>query len=285
MANETKKVLGVDIGGTKIAICIADTNGEIVASDRVPSGATTPYEQVIPQIIDVAKKVVAKAGLQLSDIIGCGICAPGPLDMKGGRIMKSPNLAWDAVPIRDDLVKGLNMPVYMDNDANAGVLAEWFFGSAKGKKDVIYLTMSTGVGGGIVSGGKLVTGATGIAGELGHIILDINGPMCGCGQCGCLEAYCGGRSVALRLQDRLRYRPDNAILAVAAPMKHDAMLYKVEEAFKGLEDSKDPKDPKDPKDFKEASARDAEVDRLLDKIKREGYSSLTQEEKDRLFKH
>ena len=211
MANETKKVLGVDIGGTKIAICIADTNGEIVASDRVPSGATAPYEQVMPQIIDVAKKVAAKAGLQLSDIIGCGICAPGPLDMKGGRIMKSPNLAWDAVPIRDDLVKGLNMPVYMDNDANAGVLAEWFFGSAKGKKDVIYLTMSTGVGGGIVSGGKLVTGATGIAGELGHIILDINGPMCGCGQCGCLEAYCGGRSVALRLQDRLRYRPDNAM--------------------------------------------------------------------------
>ena len=211
MANETKKVLGVDIGGTKIAICIADTNGEIVASDRVPSGATAPYDQVMPQIIDVAKKVAAKAGLQLSDIIGCGICAPGPLDMKGGRIMKSPNLAWDAVPIRDDLVKGLNMPVYMDNDANAGVLAEWFFGSSKGKKDVIYLTMSTGVGGGIVSGGKLLTGATGIAGELGHIILDVNGPMCGCGHCGCLEAYCGGRSVALRLQDRLRFRPDHAM--------------------------------------------------------------------------
>ncbi len=211
MANETKKVLGVDIGGTKIAICIADTNGEIVASDRVPSGATAPYDQVMPQIIDVAKKVAAKAGLQLSDIIGCGICAPGPLDMKGGRIMKSPNLAWDAVPIRDDLVKGLNMPVYMDNDANAGVLAEWFFGSSKGKKDVIYLTMSTGVGGGIVSGGKLLTGATGIAGELGHIILDVNGPMCGCGHFGCLEAYCGGRSVALRLQDRLRFRPDHAM--------------------------------------------------------------------------
>ncbi len=211
MANELKKVLGIDIGGTKIAVCIADTNGGIVASDRLASGATAPYDEVIPQVIYLAEQLVDRNGMKMTDIISCGICAPGPLDMKGGRIMKSPNLAWDAVPIRDDLNKGLGIPVYMDNDANAGVLAEWFFGSAKGKQDVIYLTMSTGVGGGIVSGGKLVTGTTGIAGELGHIILDINGPMCGCGQLGCLEAYCGGRAVAMRLQDKLRYRTDNAM--------------------------------------------------------------------------
>jgi glucokinase len=103
------------------------------------------------------------------------------------------------------------MPVFMDNDANAGVLAEWFFGCAKGKTDVIYLTMSTGVGGGIVAGDKLLAGTTGIAGELGHIVLDPNGPLCGCGQLGCLEAFCGGRSVALQLQDKLRFRPDHAM--------------------------------------------------------------------------
>ena len=209
--SDSYKVLGIDIGGTKIAVCIADSEGNVLASDRVKSGADTSYEAVLPQIIYLANELIDKAGLKKEDLKGCGICAPGPLDMEGGRIMKSPNMGWNDVPIRDDLKRGLEMPVFLDNDANAGVLAEWFFGCAKGKKDVIYLTMSTGVGGGIVCGGKLLAGHTGIAGELGHIVLDPNGPICGCGQLGCLEAYCVGRSVALRLQDTLRNRPDHDI--------------------------------------------------------------------------
>jgi glucokinase len=211
MSSDNTKVLGIDIGGTKIAVCITDAKGNILASDRIASGASAAYEAVLPQIVRLAKELISRLALKPDDIGGCGICAPGPLDMVGGRIMKSPNMLWDAVPIRDDLIAGLNMPVYMDNDANAGVLAEWFFGCAQGKSDVIYLTMSTGVGGGIVAGGKLLAGASGIAGELGHIILDPNGPLCGCGQLGCLEAYCGGRNVALQLQDKLRYHSDHAM--------------------------------------------------------------------------
>ena len=211
MSEELMNVLGIDIGGTKIAICIADQHGHVRASQRLASGATAPYQQVLPQIIGLARQLMAETGLAGS-ITACGICAPGPLDMVGGRIMKSPNMAWDAVPIRDDLAKALGLPVFMDNDANAGVLAEWFFGCAKGKKDVIYLTMSTGVGGGIIANGRLVAGASGIGGELGHLVLDVNGPICGCGQLGCLEAYCGGRNVALRLQDALRYRQDHALM-------------------------------------------------------------------------
>jgi len=211
MSDELMNVLGIDIGGTKIAVCLADSQGQVLASQRLASGATAPYEQVLPQIIGQARQLMVETGLANS-IAACGICAPGPLDMVGGRIMKSPNMAWDAVPIRDDLAKALELPVYMDNDANAGVLAELFFGCAKGKKDVIYLTMSTGVGGGIIANGRLVTGVSGIGGELGHLVLDVNGPICGCGQLGCLEAYCGGRNVALRLQDALRYRQDHALM-------------------------------------------------------------------------
>ena len=177
--SDSYKVLGIDIGGTKIAVCIADSEGNVLASDRVKSGADTSYEAVLPQIIYLANELIDKAGLKKEDLKGCGICAPGPLDMEGGRIMKSPNMGWNDVPIRDDLKRGLEMPVFLDNDANAGVLAEWFFGCAKGKKDVIYLTMSTGVGGGIVCGGKLLAGHTGIAGELGHIVLDPNRPING----------------------------------------------------------------------------------------------------------
>lgn len=202
------KVLGVDIGGTKIAVCIADAQGAVIASGRI---GMAPYAEALPAIVATAEKLLADHGLQRSELRGCGICAPGPLDMAGGRIMKSPNMSWDAVPIRDDLQQALGIPVALENDANAGVLAEWFFGCAKGKKDVIYLTMSTGVGGGIVAGGKLVTGKTGIGGELGHLVLDVNGPPCGCGQFGCLEAYCGGRNVAVRLQEALRLQPEHAM--------------------------------------------------------------------------
>lgn len=205
-------VLGYDIGGTKVAVCVADSTGKILADERFPSGATSAYDTVLPGMVALGKRLVTEAGLQMSDIKACGVCAPGPLDIKNGLMMKSPNLEWDAVPIRDDLGNALGVPTFLDNDANAGVLAEWFFGSAKGLKDVIYLTMSTGVGGGVVTGGHLMQGSTGIAAELGHVILDPNGPICGCGMLGCLEAYCGGRNVALRVQAALRDRPDHALL-------------------------------------------------------------------------
>ena len=206
------KVLGYDVGGTKVAVCVADARGNILAHDRVPSGAVRDYTEVLPEMIETGQKVVAAAGLEMSDIRACGICAPGPLDIPGGRMRKSPNLAWDDVPIRDDIGSNLGLSTFMDNDANAGVLAEWFFGCARGCKDVIYLTMSTGIGGGVVTGGRLMQGATGIGAELGHVILDVDGPMCGCGMQGCLEGVCGGRNVALRLQALLRDRPDHAMM-------------------------------------------------------------------------
>lgn len=209
--DELTRVLGIDIGGTKIAVCVADNKGNVLSSDRMPGATQRPYADVLPELIALCKSLVAKTGLTMADISCCGICAPGPLDMVNGRIMKSPNMIWDDVPIVQDVKQGLGIKTVMENDANAGVLAEWFFGSARGLNNVVYLTMSTGVGGGIVAHGKLLTGATGIAGELGHIVLDTNGPLCGCGQLGCLEAYCGGKSVAMRLQDKLRFRPDHAM--------------------------------------------------------------------------
>ncbi|MDY0175635.1 MAG: ROK family protein [Lentisphaeria bacterium] len=208
MSNDSFPVLGVDVGGTKIAVSIVDSAAQILASERI---GMAPYEEVLPQILQLSKDLAQRCNLPLEDLRACGVCAPGPLDMEGGRIMKSPNMSWDAAPIRDDLQKALQIPTALENDANAGVLAEWFFGCAKGKKDLIYLTMSTGVGGGIVSGGKLITGKTGIAGELGHVVLDVNGPPCGCGQYGCLEAYCGGMNVAKRLQEELRTKPEHAM--------------------------------------------------------------------------
>jgi len=212
MSDSDSAVLGYDIGGTKIAVCLADANGQIRSDARLSTGALSDYDDVLPEMVAAGKKVVVEAGYQLSDVRAVGICAPGPLDIANGVMLKSPNLAWDGVPVRDDLAEQLGVPAYLDNDANAGVLAEWYFGKAKGLQDVIYLTMSTGVGGGVVTGGQLMQGATGVGAELGHVILDLNGPLCGCGMRGCLEAFCGGRNVALRLQALLKDRPDHALM-------------------------------------------------------------------------
>ena len=208
----TFPLLGVDIGGTKIAICVADSSGKILAKERIEGGTSLPYGDMLPRVVGICSRLVTAAGLQMKDVRACGISAPGPIDWERGIMLKSPNMPWERANIRDDLAGGLGVPVYFDNDANAGMLAEWFFGAAKGARNAIYLTMSTGIGGGVVTEGKLLHGVNGNAGELGHVILDLNGPICGCGMRGCSEAYCGGRNVQLRLQRLLKDYPDHAIM-------------------------------------------------------------------------
>jgi glucokinase len=211
MSNTDFPVLGFDVGGTKIAVCIALSSGEILESRRVDTGGR-PYEEVRTEMLAAAAQLVQGNGFTREQIRACGISAPGPLDIRNGVMRKSPNLPWDDVPIQRDVAEGLGLPVTLINDASAGVLAEWLFGAAKGCRNALYLTMSTGIGGGILADGHLIQGATGNAGEIGHMVLDINGPLCGCGLRGCFEAFCGGRNVARHAQALLREEPDHAIL-------------------------------------------------------------------------
>ena len=205
-------LLGVDVGGTKIAVCVADSTGHILAKERIEGGSTQKYEAALPRIVELGKSLAKTAGVSLSDIRACGVSAPGPIDLVAGVVVESPNMPWHDATIRDDLAKAWGIPTYFDNDANAGMLAEWYFGAAKGAQNALYLTMSTGVGGGVITEGRLLHGVNGNAGELGHVILDINGPVCGCGMRGCLEAYCGGLNVAKRLHRLLKDYPDHKIM-------------------------------------------------------------------------
>lgn len=205
-------VLGIDIGGTKIAVCLADSSGRILASERVQGGTQKPYHTVLPELVKMIGAACNEAGISLQTVAACGISAPGPLDIPGGIIQKTPNMAWDNVPIRADLTEHLGIPVILQNDANGGALAEWFFGAAKGCEDFIYLTMSTGIGGGVVAAGQLVEGCTGNAGELGHMVLDLNGPECGCGMRGCFEAFCSGRNVQKRLRQLVAGQNNHPLL-------------------------------------------------------------------------
>jgi glucokinase len=205
-------VLGIDIGGTKIAVCLADSKGRILSSRRLPGGARQSYTQFLPQLEKTVNVLCRESGLSLDQVRACGISAPGPLDIPGGVLKKSPNMNWENAPVRRDLERMLGIPAALQNDAAAGALASWFFGEARGCRDFIYLTMSTGIGGGIVASGQLVEGCDGNAGELGHIILDLEGPVCGCGMRGCFEAFCGGRSIQKRLQAMVADSPDHPFL-------------------------------------------------------------------------
>lgn len=209
-----KYILGIDVGGTKIAVCVADKEGNLLASNRLHGGAAREYREVLPELVAVARRTVSDGGLSMNDVAVAGLSCPGPLDIHKGTIEYSPNMVWEGAPLRDDISRELGVLTVMQNDANGGALAEWFFGAAKGCRNFIYFTMSTGIGGGIVAENELLEGASGNAGEVGHTVLDINGPPCGCGLKGCFEAFCGGQNVAKRLHQTVAEQPQHPLLKI-----------------------------------------------------------------------
>ncbi len=197
-------LLGIDIGGTKTAVCVGNSRGDIQASKRIPT-ASDSIEHYRKQLIELCHETIAKAGLKPDQIDAIGISAPGPMDCKRGILIAPPNNpGWRDVPIVAMVQKSFKAPVFLNNDANACALAEMLFGEHRGAKNLVYLTFSTGMGGGVIVNGALLQGATDMGGEVGHHTLDPNGPVCGCGQRGCWEAYVGGRSVAEQLKAKIR---------------------------------------------------------------------------------
>ena len=196
-----KHVVGIDIGGTKLATVVADRTGHILGKVRKPTFAEKGPEYAIRLLFDMVREVVNLAGLEQASISAIGVSCGGPLDTKTGIVYSPPNLpGWDALPLKAKLESEFQVPVTIENDANASALAEFRFGGGRGYNAVLYMTMSTGIGGGIVIDGQVYHGANDSAGEVGHQILLPNGPRCGCGKQGCLEALCSGPAIARRAQ-------------------------------------------------------------------------------------
>lgn len=205
------KVLAIDIGGTKLAIGIVSRSGELLASLRCPTQAHEGPDAVLSRILDLSRTL-----LQDHEVQGVGVGCGGPLDTTTGTIKNPPNLpGWLDYPLGSLLRDALNLPVHIDNDANAAALAEHQFGAGRGTKHMVYLTLSTGIGGGIIIDGKLYRGKHGNAGELGHITIQHGGHPCNCGNRGCLEAYCSGTSIARRARDLARAHPDSLLIQLA----------------------------------------------------------------------
>jgi len=225
-------ILGFDIGGTKIVVSLGDSSGKISGSKRIEAKDKTP-EEILPKLVTAGKDLMAESKLKPSDIRAAGIGAPAPMDIPSGIILCPPNMkTWKAVPIRDYISENFGIETFFDNDANAGALAEWIFGAGQGLSDMLYLTMSTGIGGGIIAKGHLIQGKRFIAGEMGHITIDINGPQCNCGMKGCYEAFCGGRAVAQRMQRELADKPDHPIIKFAGGNINDVDMVALVKAVK-----------------------------------------------------
>lgn len=199
-----KYIVGLDLGGTQIRTCLADMEGNILRQEQQPTLAREGLQPVLARIKETVGEVLRY--VESIDVLGIGIACPGPLDPRTGVVIAPPNLpGWDNVPLRDIMAEEFGLPVFVNNDATLAGLAESRFGAGRGTSDMVYLTISTGIGGGIICGGKLLFGAHGLAGEPGHATVEPAGPRCNCGNVGCLECMSAGPAIARHATEFIRH--------------------------------------------------------------------------------
>ena len=205
--DKTKKkdrpVIGVDLGGTKILAAVVAGDNQILARSRKKTKATGEAAPLIDRIATCVEGALAEAKLTAAEVAAIGVGAPGPTDSDAGVVVTMPNLGLDNLPLAAQLTERFGVPAHIENDVNAGTYAEHVLGAAKGAGDVLGVFPGTGIGGGILIGGKLVRGFNQSAGEFGHTVVDVNGPRCGCGVFGCVEAYAGRNRITQEIFARV----------------------------------------------------------------------------------
>ena len=198
-------ILGVDVGGTKVAVGMVDRQGKILAQGRKTMVAQGTAEAALDAVTAAIDSILSATKDNVSSI---GICAPGPLDPKSGVVLNPPNLpCWRNFPLAEKISAKYGVAVKVDNDANAAALAETRWGAARGYRYVFYATIGTGIGTGIVFDGTIYHGKTGSAGEGGHVSIDYRGPVCGCGKHGCIEILAAGTAIGVRARAKLAADP------------------------------------------------------------------------------
>ena len=204
-----KYVFGVDIGGTTVKLGFFDTEGNILEKWEIPTRKELGGKYILPDIAESITNLLMEKGIEKKDVAGVGVGVPGPVDADGV-VFKAVNLGWDIFSVSNTLGDLINLPVKAGNDANVAALGEMWKGGGKGHDDLVAVTLGTGVGGGIIVQGKLLAGATGAGGEIGHIHVEDNETdRCGCGKQGCLEQY-GSATGIVRIANRVLAATDEA---------------------------------------------------------------------------
>ncbi|APV44430.1 glucokinase [Dehalogenimonas formicexedens] len=189
-------VLGIDVGGTKVLSAVIDAYGNILADHATATRASEGFESTVASIVGCARGALEKSVMDPSGIVGVGLAVAGLIDSKQGIVRTSPNLpGWKDAPLGRRVAEALGKPVFMINDANAAAVGEQYFGAGRGSSHFVYVTVSTGIGGGLILDGKLYEGSEGFGGEIGHMVIDDKGPLCSCGNRGCWEMLASGKAL------------------------------------------------------------------------------------------
>ena len=204
-------VIGVDLGGTKISTALSTFEGNIISQTVVPTNASEGELPVLNRIISSINEVINGANITINEVEAIGIGSPGPLDAKKGLIITTPNLPFKNYNLVQPIKERFNVPVYLDNDANVAAIGEFMFGAGKGKENIVFFTVSTGVGGGAVLNGQAYRGNTSNALEIGHMTVAPDGPRCGCGNVGCLEAVASGTAIGKRGQEAVQTNVETSV--------------------------------------------------------------------------
>ena len=209
--------IGVDLGGTNIAVGLINDEYEIIARAGTKTNIPRPAEEIFADIVKCAKEAVAKAGIEMNEVASIGIGTPGSCDKKNGVILYANNLYFDNVPAAELVNKELpGIPVYIENDANCAALGEALAGSGKGKKSFIAVTLGTGVGSGIVLDGQVLTGCNDAGGELGHMVIKFDGEPCNCGRIGCWERYASATALVNQTKAAMLEHKDSVMWQLAS---------------------------------------------------------------------
>lgn len=203
--------IGIDLGGTNIAVGIMDENYQIVSRHSVPTQADRPYPQIVKDMAKAVFKALQKSGISLEQCLSVGIGSPGICNSETGTVVYSNNIRWENVPLTAELQKWFSLPCHLSNDANCAALGEAVAGAAKGCKNAVLLTLGTGVGGGIVLNGRIFSGCHSAGAELGHTVLVKNGELCTCGRRGCLEAYASASALIRQTKRAAEKHPESII--------------------------------------------------------------------------
>jgi glucokinase len=203
----------IDMGGTNIKLGIIDDAGEIIVKKSIPTQPEMGSQNILNRIEENIRKTLKENDFSLEDIEGIGVCCPGPMDPEKGIIFDMPNVpGWKDFPILDEMQKRFpGVKILVDNDANAAALGEWWIDCNRESSNLVFYTLGTGVGGGLILDGKLFHGSTGVAAELGHVTILPDGPFCGCGNRGCLEALASGTAIVRSAENMLKKFPESLL--------------------------------------------------------------------------
>ena len=227
-------VLAIDLGGTKILIALISNKGQMLAKERCPTQAGKGPQSVINRMLSSIDRLLSRENIDASQLESISIAAAGAIDAEKGVITSSPNLpGWQDIPLRDIIKEKYGVDTFLVNDASAAALGEHQFGAGREINNLIYLTVSTGIGGGIIIDGKLYLGASGSAGELGHMTIEANGPGCRCGNIGCLEMLASGTAVAREAVRRISQGESSSLTEVVGGKIENITAEKVAAAARG----------------------------------------------------